>query len=78
MDEIQWRRRDGSDHEQRLYASVSVEHNGERQTYSLAHAPVVLFRAEETMDKDDGILLGFRLLGFIEVVGKLQLSIDWG
>lgn len=46
--------------------------------YSLAHAPVVLLGAEEAMDEDDGILLRIRLLGFIEVVGKLQFSIDWG
>ena len=45
--------------------------------YLLAHAAVVLLGAEESMDEDDRILLGFRLRGFIEVVGKLQLGIDW-
>lgn len=29
------------------------------------------------MDKDNGVLLGVRLLGFVEVVGELQSGIDW-
>jgi len=30
------------------------------------------------MDEDNGVLLGVRLLGFVEVVGELQLGIDRG
>ena len=39
--------------------------------HALANTPIVLFRAEKTVQKDDGTLGGFRFLRAKDLVGQV-------
>jgi len=51
----------------------TIEFSREHFTY----APIVLLRAEEAVQEDDGSIAGFRVLfagfGFVEIISKLYL-----